>query len=316
MTEHVLLSDISNGLHMKMALAARGQRPEATTRYACDSLDEFKSAISDYLAAHGNPTLGGAAISAGGWEEHGIMAMPNHKFNVGRAEMRDFLGIQRLNLVNDCVAKALAIPRLSDDEKVKVCGGEPAEEQVIALLSTHSGFGMAGLAPDGIGGYTAMPCEGGHADLPITNQTEFDVLNWMARKYKGHVSRERAISLPGLVDIFSALTEVEKDDVRSMAPEEVIAAAAAGETRAVRTINLAMSWLAATASDVALTLGARGGVYLSGELLDMLGDLFDPEAFAARYRDKGRLSRYVMDVPVYRTTTPDIEVIGLATLFD
>lgn len=316
MTEHVLLSDISNGLHMKLALAAKGQRPEATTRYACNSLDEFKSAIADYLAANGNPSLSGAAISAGGWEEHGQMAMPNHAFNIGRGDMRDFLRIQRLNLVNDCVAKALAIPRLAEDERVKICGGEPVQEQVIALVSAHNGLGMAGLAPDGIGGYTAMPCEGGHSDLAITSQTEFDVMNWLNRKYKGHVSRERAVSLPGLVDVFHALTELDKDEVRPMAPEEVIAAAAAGESRALSAINLAMGWLAAAASDIALTLGARGGVYLSGELLDMVGDLFDPEAFAARYQDKGRLSSYVMDIPVFRTTTPDIEVIGLATLFD
>lgn len=314
--DQILLGDISNTLYMKVALAPRGQRPDATARYACDSLDEFKSAISEFLQAHGNPSLGGAAISAGGWEEHGVMAMPNHAFRIGRAEMREFLDIQRLNLVNDCVAKALAIPRLGDHERVKVCGGEAMDEQVVALISTHGGLGMSGLAPDGMGGYTAMPCEGGHADLAITNQTEFDVMQWMSRKYKGHVSRERAVSLPGLVDIFRALTELDKDEARSTAPEEVIAAAAAGESRALRAINLAMGWLAATASDVALTLGARGGIYLNGELIDMVGDLFDHEAFVARYRDKGRLNRYVMDIPVYRTTAPDIEVIGLATLFD
>ncbi len=314
--DQVLLSDISNGLYMKLALAPKGQRPQATTRYACDSLDEFKSAMSDFLEAQGNPALGGAAISAGGWEEHGVMAMPNHAFRIGRAEIREFLDIQRLNLVNDCVAKALAIPRLGEDERVQVCGGEPMDEQVVALISTHGGLGMAGLAPDGMGGYTAMPCEGGHADLPITNQTEFDVLQWMSRKYKGHVSRERAVSLPGLVDIFRALTELDKDEARPTAPEEVIAAAAAGESRALRAINLAMGWLAATASDVALTLGARGGVYLHGDMLDMIGDMFDPDAFATRYRDKGRLGRYITEIPVYRITTPDVEVIGLATLFD
>jgi glucokinase len=314
--DQVLLSDISNTLYMKLALAPKGQRPETTTRYACDSLDEFKSAITDFLQAHGQPSLGGAAISAGGWEEHGVMAMPNHTFRIGRAEMREFLDIQRLNLVNDCVAKALAIPRLGSNERIKVCGGDAMDEQVVAVLSTHGGLGMAGLAPDGMGSFTAMPCEGGHADLPVTNQTEFEVLQWLARKYKGHVSRERAISLPGLVDIFRALTDLDKDEARPMAPEEVIAAAAAGESRALRAINLSMGWLAATASDAALMLGARGGVYLHGELLDMVGDLFDHEAFVARYRDKGRLSRYVMDIPVYRTTAPDIEVIGLATLFD
>jgi glucokinase len=70
------------------------------------------------------------------------------------------------------------------------------------------------------------------------------------------------------------------------------------------------------ASDVALILGARGGVYLAGDLLDMIGDLFDVPAFCRRYAEKGRLSDYVSEIPVYRTLAPDMEIIGLATLFD
>jgi len=70
------------------------------------------------------------------------------------------------------------------------------------------------------------------------------------------------------------------------------------------------------ASDVALTLGARGGIYLTGALMDMLGDLFDHAAFQRRYVDKGRLQNYVSEIPVYRTTAKDLEIIGLASLFD
>ncbi len=315
MTDHVLLSDISNGLYLKLALAPRGERPGETTHYSCDSLDEFKTAISDFLAANENPPLKGAAISAGGWEQHGVMAMPNHKFNVGRADMREFLGIQRLNLVNDCVAKALAIPRLGGDERIKICGGEEMAEQVIAVINSHNGLGVAGLAPDGMGGFTAMPSEGGHSDLAAATQLENEVLNWLAVKY-GHVSRERAISIPGLADIWRALAAIAKDEDRQPSPEEVVALASTGDARALQVISLITGWLGAMASDVALIMGARGGVYLAGELFDMIGDLFDVDAFTERYSDKGRLSDYVRDVPVYRTTAPDMEVIGLATLFD
>lgn len=315
MADQVLLSDISNGMYMKLALAPRGERPGETTHYSCDSLDEFKTAISDFLEAQGQPDLKGAAISAGGWEQHGVMAMPNHKFNVGRSDLREFLGIQRLNLVNDCVAKALAIPRLSADERVKICGGDEMAEQVIAVIVSHNGLGLAGLAPDGMGGFTAMPCEGGHSDLAVETELEFKVYKWLAAKY-GHVSRERVISIPGLVDIWQALAASEGDDSAIPSAEEVVARAATGDERSLQVINLSMGWLAAMASDVALVMGARGGVYLTGDYLDMVGDLFNVEAFVARYRDKGRLSDYVSDIPVFRTLAPDLEVIGLATLFD
>ena len=314
--DHVLLSDISNGAYLKLALAPRGERPGETTHYSCDNLQQFKSAISDFLAANDNPRISGAAISAGGWEEQGVMAMPNHGFKVGRSDMREFLGIQRLNLVNDCVAKALAVPRLGGDERIKICGGEAMAEQVIAVIGSHNGLGVAGLAPDGMGGYTALPCEGGHSDLPATTATEFAVLKWLAVKYGGHVSRERVISFRGLVDIWHALAALDGDDQTELSPEEVVALATTGDARALQVVNLTMGWLASMASDVALIMGSRGGVYLTGDLLDMVGDLLDPAAFAARYRDKGRLSEYVSEIPVYRTTAPDLEVIGLATLFD
>ena len=248
-------------------------------------------------------------------ERGGVIRLPNHGFSISRGDMRDFLSIQRVNLVNDFVAKALAIPRLRESERQQICGGEPMEEQVIAVLGPHNGLGMSALAPDGMGAWTAMPTEGGHSDLAATNALEDQVLGVLMRKY-GHVSRERVISIPGLVDIWRALAEIDGDDIDVPGPEEIIARAMAEDTRAHQVIDLSMGWFAAMAADVALILGARGGVYLAGDLLDMIGDLFDVEAFVKRYTDKGRLSGYVAEIPVFRATAQDMEVIGLATLFD
>jgi len=311
----VLLSDISNGSSLKLALARRGERPKEASYYACNSLESYRTAISDFLDAHDRPRLAGAAISAAGWERGGVIKLPNHGFSIDRAEMRDFLGIQRINLVNDFVAKALAIPRLHEGESEKICGGEPMDEQVIAVIGPHNGLGMSALAPDGIGHWTAMPTEGGHSDLAPTSDIEEAVLRVLIDKY-GHVSRERVISIPGVVDLWAALAKIEGDDVTSSSVEQIIAQASTGDARAKQAIDLSMGWFAAMASDVALILGARGGVYLAGDLLDMIGDLFDVEAFVRRYGDKGRLSNYVSEIPVYRTLAPDMEIIGLATLFD
>lgn len=315
MTQYVLLSDISNGSYMKLALARRGERPQATTHYVCSSLEGFKTAISDFLEAEGNPLLSGAAISAAGWEKNGSIHLPNHGFSIERNDMRAFLNVQRVNLVNDFVAKALAIPRLEEHEREKICGGEPLIEQVIAVIGPHNGLGLSALAPDGMGNWTAMPSEGGHSDLAPTNDLEEAVLKVLIAKY-GHVSRERVVSVPGLLDIWHALAQIDGEDMPTPCVEEIIAMASTGEARSRQAIDLSMGWFAAFASDVVLMLGARGGVYLSGDLIDMLGDLFDADLFVKRYQDKGRLSRYVGEIPVFKTLAPDMEVIGLATLFD
>ena len=315
MNDYVLLSDISNGASLKLALARPGSRPEKATQYACNGFDAFRDAIADFLSDKGNPALAGAAVSAAGWERGGVIKLPNHGFSISRSDMREFLHIQRVNLVNDFVAKALAIPRLKPSEREQICGGDAMEEQVIAVLGPHNGLGVAALAPDGMGAWTAMPTEGGHSDLAPTSDIEAAVLRVLIDKY-GHVSRERVISIPGVADIWAALAQIEDDDARAPSIEEIIALASTGDPRGKQAIDLSMGWFAAMASDVALILGARGGVYLAGDLLDMIGDLFDVDAFVRRYRDKGRLSNYVSEIPVYRTLAPDMEIIGLATLFD
>ena len=316
MPNSVLLCDISNGTDLKLAMGRPGERPSAAERTPCKSLDDFKAAITKFLEARGNPRLAGAAISAAGWEKGGAIKLPNHGFSIDRADMRQFLDVQRLNLVNDFVAKALAIPRLEDDERVKICGGDPLEEEVIAVIGPHNGLGVSALAPDGMGNWTAMPTEGGHSDLPPTNDLEDAVLKVLVDKY-GHVSRERVISIPGLRDIWRALAIIDGESGDNAgSATDIIAAAKRGDARAKQVIDLSMGWFAAFASDVALILGARGGVYLSGDLIDMIGEQFDVPAFVKRYSDKGRLSDFVSDIPVFKTTAPDIEVIGLATLFD
>jgi glucokinase len=315
MDDYILLSDISHADYQKLALTRRGERPQETTHYVCRNLEEFKTAIKQFMEASACNQLAGAAISAAGWENHGAISLPNHGFAINRAEMREFLDVRRLNLVNDLVATALAVPRLESFEREQICGGAPAEEQVIGVLGANFGLGQAALAPDGIGGWTALPCEGGHSDLAASTELEDEVLRCLTRRF-GHVSRERVISVPGLCNVWGALAEIEKDtDAVLPTPEEIVAAASAGQERAVRAIDLSLGWFAAMASDVALILGARGGVYLTGELLELLGDLFNAEAFVKRYCDKGRLSGYVSDVPLFKVTAHDTEVIGLATLF-
>ncbi|MBW8881246.1 MAG: glucokinase [Asticcacaulis sp.] len=232
-----------------------------------------------------------------------------------REEIRNVLGIQRVNLVNNFVARALAVPRLKLSEVEKICGDDPMDEQVIAVLGPHHGLGLAALAPDGAGSWTAIPCEGGHSDLPVTNDREWQVYQGLARRH-GHVTREMAVSLDGLVHVWEALSEIDGEEAISKTPEEVIALASIGDARSVEAVRLSVGWLADMASDVGLMLGARGGIYLTGDLMDLLGDLFDTAGFHERYVDKGRLSTYVGEIPVYKTLSKELEIIGLATLFD
>lgn len=315
MAEYVLLCDFMIGASVKMALARPGTRPPESTLYSCPSRAAFDEAMLDFLSQNGQPKLIGVAISSRGWERRGILKLPGKDMTIVRDDIRALLDVQRVNLVNNFVARALAIPRLKRSEVEKICGDDAMDEQVIAVLGPHHGLGLAALAPDGAGSWTAIPCEGGHSDLPATTEREWQVRQILAQRH-GYAAREFAVSLDGLAGLWAALSELDGDEVVKKSPEEIIALASIGEARAVEAVQLCLGWLAAMASDVALILGARGGIYLTGDLMDLMADLFDVNAFRARYVDKGRLSEYVGEIPVFKTLGKDLEIIGLATLFD
>lgn len=314
MTSKALLCNISNGAYISLALAEPGTRPEAAMRYACTSLADFNGAVLTFLQDNGNPDLSGAAFSTSGWEVDGQVDLVHYGFTLSRSGLRDLLHVSRLHIVNEFVAKALAVPGLGEHERVQVCEGQALPEQVMVILGPTIGFGGALLAPDGMGRWTASHCEGGHSDFAACNLFEVDILKLLMAKY-GHVSRERVVSIPGLVELWQCLGVLDGEDASEISAEEIVAMAYAEDPRALGAIKLQTQIFAGTAADYALITGARGGVYLSGELLDLLGDLFDHDVFSERFHDKGRVSSYVRDIPVFKVTSEDTEIAGLSTLF-
>jgi len=311
----VLLSDLSNSTSLKLALAPPGERPVDVASYSCASIEEFDDAIEAFLSTHHHPDLTAAAVSASGWERQGHFSMPNHGFRLTRQHLRDLLKIQRLHVVNDCVSKAMAVDRLFSSERLKVCGGDGEDGQTRALIGSGRGLGMAGIVQDDLGQTSVLPCEGGHADLAATDAREAQICEHMARKY-GHVSRERVVSLTGLSEIYTILGRLDGVETDPLPAAAVADSARQGDERAREAIRLSQGFLAAMAADTALMLGARGGIYLAGEYIQLISDLIDWNAFADRFTDKGRLSGYLRDIPVYLIRTPDLELIGLTTLFE
>lgn len=315
MINQFLVCDLSWRSSVKFALGETGEGPGAVTTYDCGSRDEFADRLRRFLGEHDNPALRGAALSARGWEENGVMQAVGEDVAISRHEMRDLLGIQRVNVVNNFVARALAVPTLRAGERVRISGEDAEDEQVIAVLGPHYGLGAAALVSDGMGGWTALPGEGGHSDLAAHNAREAQVLAALIAEH-GYASRETALSLTGVTNLWNALHAIDGVAAPVLAPVEILARARQGDARAAEVTRLLAAWLGAFASDLALILGARGGVFLTGALIDMMGDDFDTATFVQRFHDKGPRSGYLREIPVYRTQTNNLELKGLATLFD
>ncbi len=314
MIDEALLIDVSDANLLRLAITRPRQRPEPSVPYPCRSIEDFSQAVNDYLSARPDRELIGAAVCACGWEQDGGLAMPNDPFRVQRDWLRELLNIRRLNLVNDCVSVAMSVQLLRPDETIKICGDNGQAFQTKLLVGASVGLGSALIISDDLNGDTVIPCEGGHSDLPAVTPRETAVLELMKQKF-GRVSRERAVSLQGLAEIWRCLGILNGAPPEPLAGPEVIDRARSGDAGARETIDLCTGWLAATASDGALMCGARGGVYLAGTMIAMMHDLIDMDLFTVRFQDKGRLQAYVADLPVHMIIAPEPAMLGLSTLF-
>jgi glucokinase len=314
-TGKILLGDLSNGSELKLALADPGQRPETFGAYGCPSMEHFEDAVSGFVGDRGNPPLLGAAFSTSGWETDGQIELVHYGFSLDRMAICALLGTPRVRMINNFVAKALAIPVLTEEEREHVCGGEGSPGDVVAVVGPTTGLGCAFLAPNGRGGWVATHSEGGHSDFAPVNALEIEILKVMIEKY-GHVSQERAVSAPGLEELWRCLSIIEGEASDPFTVDEILAQAYVGNERALTAVRVQTELYAGVASDVALTTGAKGGVYLSGSHLSALGRLFDHEVFAKRFYDKGRVSSYVKNIPIYKIMADEPELLGANTLFD
>jgi len=316
MSDLVLLCDLSLAPVMGLALSVPGECPHGATTVDCTTRAAFDAAILAFLDAQGSPDLRAVGIAARGWEDQTGLHPMGLGFSIARDDIRALLGVKRVNFVNNFVARALAVPRLRPDERVEILPGNGDDEHALAVLGPHHGLGLASMISDGLGGWVALHGEGGHSDMPAKNAYEWQVIE-AVRARTGYVSRETVMSVAGITTVWQAVHAAGGEpEPEALSPAAIVEAARSGHARARETIALMTVWLAGMASDVALIIGATSGVYLTGALLDIIGDQFDYDIFRARFLDKGPRSEYVAGIPVYRTAAEGLELRGLATLFD
>ena len=115
----------------------------------------------------------------------------------------------------------------------------------------------------------------------------------------GHVSAERALSGPGLVNLYRACAEIAGQDLADLTPPEVLLRAEQGDVLAKQAIELFCNFLGSVAGNLALTLGARGGVYIGGGVAPRLLKELRQSNFRARFEGKGRFADYLAAIPCF-----------------
>ena len=229
------------------------------------------------------------------------VTMTNHHWTFSIAEMKAQLGFQRLLVVNDFTALALALPALPPQDLRQLGGGAVTPDSAIGLIGPGTGLGVSGLLPDGRGAWVPLQGEGGHITLAGTTPRERAVLAHIEQRY-GHASAERAVCGQGLIDIHAALMAIDQPAALAAtlsAPEITTAALDGSDPSCAEALTLFCAFLGNAAGNLALTLGAKGGLYIGGGIVPRLGAWFDNSPFRARFEAKGRFASYLAEMPVF-----------------
>lgn len=270
-----------------------------------------ESALAAYLERAGLFLGAGSAVclACAGPVSDGDFQFTNNHWRINRAAFCRALQIERLLLINDFAATALGVTLLEPNERLAVRAGHAQADRPVVVMGPGTGLGAANLLPKGAGEWQALPGEGGHVDLPIGSESEAELWLLLHRQF-GAVQAEDVLSGAGLLALYAVVCQRNGQPAQHANAAQICAAALQGESLATNALEQFCVWLGRVAGNHALSLGARGGVYIVGGMVPRFADFFVRSGFAAAFADKGAMGDYLADVPVWLVTAPYPGLLG------
>ena len=310
-----LIGDIgaTNARFALVEEAGRFTRPRV---FLTDEHAGLGDAVSTYLADErpsSRPVRAVLAVASPITGDNVVLT--NNPWHFSITALQKELGLERLEVVNDFVACALAVPHMTEADRLQIGHGAPSLGKPIGLLGPGTGLGVSALIPTKMGP-VVIESEGGHVTLPAENVREEAVLGVMRRRFD-HVSAERVLSGPGLVNLYNALCELSGAPAASFtAPQITDPRIDQEDTRAKEARDMFFAMLGSVAGNLALTFGARGGIFIAGGIAPKLADCIARSNFRNRFELKGRFRSYLAEIPTYIVQHPWPALLGASQLLN
>ena len=315
----ILVGDIG-GTHARFALArpdqARPLRTDSICKFAVADFPSLADAARHYLDGNGT-TVKRAVFAVAGHIDGDEARITNHPWVISIARTQQALALDRLELVNDFAAQAMAISQLDDSDVVPIgaarwTGTAGDDDRTYAVIGPGTGLGVGALLRRD-GRYHTLQTEGGHVSFAPGTPEEIQVLQRLSGEY-GRVSNERIVSGAGLVNLHRALSAIAGADPGSLRPEDITAQARDGDASCLHTIDVFCAVFGAAAGDLVLTLGAWNGVFLTGGVVPELLPWLAHSGFRQRFEHKGRFASVMAQVPALAVIHPEPGLLGAAVL--
>jgi glucokinase len=317
----ILAGDIG-GTKTNLALfSIQGSNLTAVSKRSFSSKDypDLKSLVREFISNNTAPVTR-ACFGVACPVVEGKCETPNLPWILDVGEISRSLGLESVKLINDLEATAYGLLTLNADQFVLLNEGSPPPEGNTCLIAAGTGLGEAIIYWDG-NRYQPLASEGGHADFAPTNPREIELLRYLGARF-GHVSYERVVSGPGLVNIYDFLKDsgyfVEPSWLRERFAERDLAAviaeaALAGEVEiCVKALDLFASIYGAEAGNLALKAKAVRGVYVGGGIAPKILKKLEDGSFMRAFTDKGRFSDFLSNIPVQVVLNEEAALLGAA----
>jgi len=317
----VLAGDVG-GTKTSVGLFVTGKkRPEplVVESFASREAPHLENIVEQFLKSH-PASISSACFGIAGPVINGRCRATNLPWVVSEAQMKRRFHWRHVRLFNDLAAAAVAVPLLRRSEQVFLNKGIVQKKGNLALLSPGTGLGQAMLIyKDGV--YVPLSSEGGHVGFSPTTEAEIELWRYLRKKY-GHVSVERVLSGPGLVNVYSWLRDSGRFEeplwlkalMKEGDPAKAISENALRRRQAlcVESLRSYVSMLGSAAGNLALTSMAVGGIYLGGGIPPKILPALKKGAFLKAFMAKGRFADFLAQIPVRVILNDKAALLGAA----
>lgn len=307
-----LLADIG-ATHARFTLEPSAGVFEDVRVFKCDDYSGIVELLHAYLDDYRGGRIQHAAFALANPIDGDFVRMTNRDWHFSIEDVRREFGLHTLLIVNDFTALAMSLPGLHSSDLLQIGGGAPLAKSVIGVLGPGTGLGVSGLIPTA-DGFVTLGSEGGHVNFAPCDEKEYAILQFAWKEWP-HVSAERLISGPGLELIYRALAERSQLQVAPKAAQDIMHAALEQDNAlCLESIECFCAMLGSFSANLAVTLGAFGGIYIGGGIVPQMVAYFQRSPFRARFESKGRFSSYLAQIPTYLITTPNPAFYGVSAI--
>ncbi|MFQ5668612.1 MAG: glucokinase [Candidatus Binatia bacterium] len=302
--------------------SGHGVRRVRERTFASSDHTSLDSILAEFLAPRGAQPLHAACFGVAGPVIAGRCETTNLPWVLDEQALASVVGVARVKLLNDLEAAAYGMLYLEpDDFAVLNTGADSTPPGNVAVIAAGTGLGEAMLYWDGVQ-HHPMASEGGHADFAPRTEQEIQLLRYLQDRFEQHVSYERVVSGPGLLNIYEFLRDSRYAPEPGWLAEKLVngdrsatitEVGLAGEASlCVATLELFSSIYGAEAGNLALKCLAVGGVVVGGGIAPKLLRALDNGSFIRSFTDKGRFAEFLRRIEVKIALNAEAPLLGTA----